>query len=264
MSGALESAIALFSNAVAESMEAEATVEELRFSVLLANALIDSGEFGRAEQILATVIRGAESAGDPLTSARVLWSQSRLHSLRDEPHLATRYARRALDILERTENESYVGMAYHLLAYAEIKAGNADEALDLLARGRALFGGELSPHEEAKFTLDEAHALVVAGRAREAARTGARALELLDALGPGDRGRAYVALAEVFRGVGDTDRARMLLGQAFELLQVHGARAALEAARPLADLLEEEGDTAGALSVLKRATDAGVGAPVRV
>jgi Flp pilus assembly protein TadD len=86
----------------------------------------------------------------------------------------------------------------------------------------------------------------------------------MDVISPGDRGIAYVTLAEVFRSVGDVERARMLLSQALELLLEYGSDRALEAARPLADMLEEDGDTAGALAVLKRATEAGVGAPVRV
>jgi hypothetical protein len=54
----------------------------------------------------------------------------------------------------------------------------------------------------------------------------------------------------------------MLLGQALDLLTDYGPKLALEAARPLSAMLEAEGDTAGALAVLKRATDAGVGAAV--
>ena len=47
----------------------------------------------------------------------------------------------------------------------------------------------------------------------------------------------------------------MLLEQALELLLDHGTKAALEAARPLAELFEAEGNTAAALAVLKRATE---------
>jgi hypothetical protein len=53
----------------------------------------------------------------------------------------------------------------------------------------------------------------------------------------------------------------MLLQQALELLRDYGPGPALEAGRRLADLLEQEGDTAGALQALKRATDASI-APV--
>ncbi|HEY0416680.1 MAG TPA: helix-turn-helix domain-containing protein [Gaiellaceae bacterium] len=264
ISGALESAIALFEGAVAEAAEVDAPLEELRFSVLLANALIDAADFGRAESALARVIRVAEETGDPLTRARVYWSQSRLHSMRHEPQLAGRYARRALEILERTENDAYVGMAYHLLAHSEVQAGHGEEALRLLARGRELLGPELSARDDARFSTEESRALILAGRSRDAARAAAHALELLDALGPGDRGLAYVALADVFRVVEDRDRAKMLLGQALDLLLAHGAVRALEAARPLAEILEDEGDTTGALSVLKRAAAAAAMPPVPV
>src|SRR5437763_5638129 len=88
MAGARESAIALFERGAEEAREAAAPVEELRFTVLLANALIDAGEFTRAEAALADVIRSTDAAGDPVALARVFWSQSRLHSMRHEPRLA--------------------------------------------------------------------------------------------------------------------------------------------------------------------------------
>ena len=261
MTGALETSIALFTRALDEAHAAEAPVEELRFSVLLANALIDAGDFGAAERVLASVIRMVEASSDPVASARVFWSQSRLHSMREEPQLASRYARRALDILERTENDAYVGMAYHLLAHAEVESGNGEEALQLLERGRALFGRDLGLRDDAKFSIEEARAFMALDRHRDAARAATRALELIDSVGPGDRGRAYVALAEVFRAVGDAERSKMLLEQALELLLDHGTKAVLEAARPLAALFEAEGNTAAALAVLKRATGSTV-APV--
>jgi tetratricopeptide (TPR) repeat protein len=254
MNGAIESSIALLRRAVAEATDARATVEQLRFAVLLANALIDASEFGQAESALAAAIGIAETAADPPTTARVLWSQSRLHSMRHEPQLAGRYARRALEILERTENDSYVGMAYHLLANAEIESGNAEEALELLQRGRELFGRDLGRRDDARFALEEARALVALGRHAEAARTAAGAVELFDAVSPGDRGYAYLTLGDVFVAAGDNARAKTLYEQALELLLEHCRRYVLDAGRRLADLLESEGDTTGALRVLKSAT----------
>ena len=256
MTGARESAIAIFEQAAAEARKAEARVEQLRFTVLLANAQIDAGDFTNAEAALAEVIRFADEAGDPVARARVFWSQSRLHSMRHESQLAGQYARRALEILERTENDAYVGMAYHLLAHAEVEAGNAGEALVLLERGRSLFGRDLRQADDARFSIEEARALMALGRNSEAAPKAARALELLDAVSPGDRGVAYVTLADVFLAAGDRDRPKMLLGQALELLSEHLKPMVLDAGRKLAALLEEDGDTAGALQVLKRAAEA--------
>jgi tetratricopeptide (TPR) repeat protein len=262
-SGLLESAIALFETALAEARAGDAPIEQLRFAVLLANALIDNGAFALAESVLADVIRVADAISDPVASARLFWSQSRLHSAQHEPQLASRYARRALEILARTENDAYVGMAYHLLAFTEIEAGNGENALELLERGRKLFGKDLGDKDEAKFSIEEARALVSLGRTRDAARAAARALGLIDSISAGDRGRAYVALADVFVAAGDLDRAEMLLGQGLELLIEHGRRFALDAGRRLADLLEQKGDAVGALGVLKRAA-AAASAPVSV
>ena len=174
IAGAMESSIALFERARAEAAEASAPLEQLRFAVLLANALIDVGAFGKAERALAEVIRIADGSTDPVTSARIFWSQSRLHSMRGEPALAGRYARRALAILERTENDAYVAMAYHLAAYAEIESGQFEEALLLLGRGRELFGDELGKRDDARFSIEEARG---SGRARTPRRGGAGRVE---------------------------------------------------------------------------------------
>jgi len=251
--GDLTPSVDLFERAVAEAVEAEAVLEELRFAVVLANVLIDRGDFGRAEVVLARVMRITDESGDPIALARLYWSQSRLHSRRDEPRLAGRYARRALEILERTENDAFVALAYHLLATTEVEAGNGEEALRLLEYGRELRGGELGPADEARFGALEARALLLAGRPADGAHAAARALGSLEGLGPGDRGLTLMTLAEVFGAAGDEPRARHLLEEALELLLVHRPRRSLEAARKLADLLEASGDTAGALAALKRA-----------
>jgi tetratricopeptide (TPR) repeat protein len=167
-----------------------------------------------------------------------------------------------LSILERTENNAYVGMAHHLAAYAEIESGNYEEALALLDRGRELFGDEMGKRDDARFSMEEARALVGLERYPDAARAASNALELLETMQPADRGRAYVTLSDVFLASGDGVRGRMLLEQGLDNLIEYGNRFALDAGRRLADLLEAEGDTAGALDALKRATEAAAAAPL--
>jgi tetratricopeptide (TPR) repeat protein len=254
--GALEEAIGLFARALDAAREAEAPLEQLRFGVLLANALIDHGTYRDAERTLAETLHVSTELRDPLAEARVLWSQSRLHVLRGKPELAARYAQRTLSILERTENRSYVGLAHHLLAYARIEAGEHEEALDLLETGRALVGDDLVPRLNALFSLEEARALVGAGRPPEAARAAARALALIESLDPQDRGRTLVSLGDVFAAAGDLERARELYEAGVELHAEQGKPYVQVAARKLAQLLEDEGDTAGALALLKRAMSA--------
>jgi tetratricopeptide (TPR) repeat protein len=254
--GALEAAVALLDRAAQEATEAGALVETVRFQVLLANALIDSGAVNRAEQVLAETIGSVESLRDPLAVARVYWTQGRLHTHHKDAAVGARYARRALEILERTEDERYIAMAYQFLAVAENTAGSPEEALRHLARGRSLFGVML-PREDAMFAIEETRALLALDRTQEAAKVASVALGKLQALEPGDQGRAYILLGEVFHRSGDRERAIELLELAVELLEEFGKPYVLDAASKLSDVLEEVGRSDQALAVLRRAVAAG-------
>jgi tetratricopeptide (TPR) repeat protein len=253
LAGALDAAIALLERAVAEAERSKAPVEILRFRVLLANALIDNVQFERAERMLAQAVAAADELHDPLAMARVFWSQSRLHTHHNNPQLGIRYARRAIEILERTENDAYVATAYHLLAYAEIEGGNPESALSKLARGRELFADSLTARDDAKFSLEESRALLALQRPKQAAQKAAHALENIEALDPLERGRSYMLLGDVFRASGDPNRAVELYELAIELLEESGRSYLLEAGSRLAELLEELGHPDRAFRVLKRA-----------
>jgi tetratricopeptide (TPR) repeat protein len=253
LSGALDTSIALLERALSEAEEAQAAVEILRFRILLANALIDNTQFARAEQMLADALTAAEDLHDPLAMARVYWSQSRFHTHHRNPRLGIRYARRAIEILERTENDAYVATAYHLLAYAQIEAGNADCGLKQLARGRELFADALTDRDDAKFSLEETRALLALGRRKPAAKKAAEALAKIEALDPLERGRAFMLLGDVFHANGDADRAVELYESAIKLLEESGRSYLIEAGRRLAEVLEELGRPADALAALKRA-----------
>jgi tetratricopeptide (TPR) repeat protein len=250
--GVLERSVAILEEAVEQARTASATVELLRFGVLLANALIDLSQFDRAQEPLIEAIRISDQSRDPLTHARVYWAQSRYHILNGEPQLAARYARRALGIFERTENDTFSAMAYHLLAYAEVEAGESASALEHLERGRELFAGTMTDVEDAKFAIEEARALLALRRLKDAARAASRALALMEALDPGDRGRSYVVLAGVFKANGEPERALELYELALELLEEHGRPYVVDAAAQLAQLLEDLGRPLDALQTLKR------------
>jgi tetratricopeptide (TPR) repeat protein len=256
LSGALDAAIALLERALAEAEDAKASVEILRFRILLANALIDNTQFHRAEQMLAGALSAAESVHDPLALARVYWSEARFHTHHRNPRLGIRYAKRAIEILERTENDAYVATAHHLLAYAQIEAGNAESALEELARGRELFADVLTDRDDAKFALEETRALLALGRRRQAATRAAEAVEKIDALDPLERGRAYMLLGDVFAGTSDKRRAIELYERAISLFEESGRAYLVEAGRRLAELHEEMDDPKAALAVLKRAVAA--------
>jgi tetratricopeptide (TPR) repeat protein len=251
--GRLEDAIALFERWLSAVRERRDDVEVVRFEILLANALIDAASFGRASELLADALVLSRECADPLTRARMFWSQSRLHALQKNSKLAARYARQALEILQSTELTTYTARAHQLLAYVELERGNADEALRLLRDGRELLGDSASELERMKFQLEEARALVETGDLESAGALAMETLSLLNAIDPQDAGRGYLVLAGVFKELGDLARARELYELAIDILEQHGLPYLVDAYSGLSDLLKHEGKTEEALEVLEKA-----------
>jgi tetratricopeptide (TPR) repeat protein len=252
-SGELESAIGLFERALAQATEAEDVVARGRFAVLLANALIDGGRFGRAEELLGQVLAELGEATDPAARARLYWSQSRLHAVKGNHDAAARYARRTLELLELTEDTRRLAHAHQLLAFVELERGRPAEALELLERGRGLLDEGAGPIEQAQFRLEEARALAALGET-DRARTEAMAVAgLLADVDPHDAGRSYALLASIFAELGERARAQELFELAAELLENQSNPYLPEVYEQLGRLLEREGRTDEALQYLKRA-----------
>jgi tetratricopeptide (TPR) repeat protein len=249
----LEPAIRLFRQSLERANRRKNSPESVRFGVLLANAYIDNNEFDEARDVLEQTVDKAENARDPVFRARIYWSLSRLHALQGEPADAARYARKALELLELTEHTTYAARAHQLLAHVELDRGNADEALVLLDRGLPLIVESSNQVDEALFHLERARALAQLGRAEEATALAHRSAEMLENASPGDAGRGYAIVAEIYADLGDRTRAIQTYGRAAELLQGSPSRYVLEVYAKLADLLEEEGRKDEALEVLKRA-----------
>src|SRR6266566_1838608 len=66
--------------------------DQVRFALLLANAYIDHGDYGRAHATLGEVLDLARKTVDPTLRASLYWSQSRLHLSQGEPDRAAEYA----------------------------------------------------------------------------------------------------------------------------------------------------------------------------
>ena len=252
MLGELESAIAVFERELQAAQERDDVMEVVRFSVLLANALIDSSNFGRAAELLGGVLARVADSSDPIMRARLWWSQSRLHDAKGESDLAAQYARRALDVLDATEHTQYAALAHQLLAHIEIDRGHASDALRLLEEGYPLLNARENKFERASFKLEEARALAQLGERERAIASALEVSSLLRETSPSDAGRAYLLSAEVFEQLGERERARELYELAIEEMPENG-RYRADAYTRLAGLLEAEGRTEEALALLKRA-----------
>jgi tetratricopeptide (TPR) repeat protein len=252
MRGEYEEAIAVLEHGLALVRERQDEQAEARFSVLLANVLIDGGSLPSARELLGKSIAKAEGATDPILQARLYWSQSRLHSAEENPEAAARYARMALAAIELTENVEYAAMAHHLLAHIELERGNPAEALELLERGHRLAVRMVGADAEGRFRVDKARALAALGREDEAVALALEAADVLREERPEQAGRAYAIAAGVFAGSGDSARALELYEQAVELAGNH-AEFVRDVYAKMAELMEREGRTEDALELLKRA-----------
>jgi tetratricopeptide (TPR) repeat protein len=134
--GDFASAIALYERQLDRAAARDDELAVMRFATLLTNVHADSGNYGRAQELLGRAITIADKATDPLDRARLWWSQSRLHALKGEGELATRYGRMALETLEACEHTRYAAVAYLLLAQVENDRANAPAAISLLDRGQ--------------------------------------------------------------------------------------------------------------------------------
>jgi len=253
MRGEWEQALAVLRSSFDEARERGDEQAQARFAVLLANALIDSGNLAAARDLLGTTLAQTQRSDDPIMQARLYWSQSRLHSAESNPDAAARYARLALAAIELTEHASYAARAHHLLAYVELERGNAEEALELLERGYPLAARAGGAEAQSLFRLEKARALMKLGRGDEAVSLALEVAGTLAESRPEQAGRAYAVAAEALAERGDRARAIELYELACELVPERENSFLLDLYSKLAELLEAEGRKDEALELLKRA-----------
>jgi tetratricopeptide (TPR) repeat protein len=255
MIGKPDEAVTVFRRCLEASERRQDTIEQLRFAVLLSNALIDEGDFSTAAEVLSSNVTKSESARDPLLRARVYWSQSRLYGMQNEHSQAMRYARRALEIVELAEDDYYTARAHEMLAHIELDRERPEEALELLDKAWPLLARTANPADKAAFRLEKARALAQLGRSEEAAALAMEIAPLLADAKPRQAGRSYALLGEIYASIGERERARELYELAIETLEPMPDRYLVETYSKLAELLETDGDADAALAVLKRAMD---------
>src|SRR5262245_49527909 len=254
MVGELESAIGVFERYRESAARRDDAFQTLQFSVLLAHALIDSGNLGRAEALLGAALGRGRGSESPSVRAQLYWSQSRLHAERGDPATGARFARSALEILRLTEDTYRIARAHQLLAHLELDRGNAQEALDLLEEGWPLLEASGNGLERAQYRLEEARALARLGRSEEAAVLAMQISGLIADAHPEDAARSYTVLAGVFDDLGDRGRARELYELAAELLEPRKPnRFLVDVYSRLADIAESEGHKEEAYGLMKKA-----------
>ena len=232
----------------------------IRFALLLANAYIDHGDYGRAHATLGEVLEAARKTADPMLRASLYWSQSRVHLSQGEADRAADYAQLALTTLRASEQTLEAARVLQVLAFIENDRGNPVAALELVDEGEPVVAAAGETADAAMFAVERARALSALGREEEAAALLLGIVPRLSAAAPKDAGRAYCAVADVLRKQGDVARALELYELAVEQAPVPSRHVAA-ALIAMAEIYEDRGETQKALDLLKQALAARSGSP---
>jgi tetratricopeptide (TPR) repeat protein len=252
--GDLERATVVFEACRLRFREDGDRINEVLFACLVGYAHTDRGRFAEAEHVLTATLAAGAGVDDPLVRARLCWAEARLRGERGQTEIAAERAQEALEILRTTDEQQWLGLTHELLASLYIDLGRAEEALALLREGWPLLINHATPLQAAHYRIEEARALAAVGERDGAAAVAMRVAAQLDGTHPGDAGRAYVLLGEIFADLGDVTRARQLYENGITLLKEQGpSRYLASAYKRLGELFETAYRTEDAVGVLARA-----------
>ena len=253
-----DKAVEVFERAL-EEVEQDAPEDlaaQIRFTTYLSYALTDLGDLERAQSVLDSALEQAESMTDAYSRVRLYWSLARLNDLQGRPAAALDYVRRAIALLDVTDDTLHLARAHLLCGSILMTQDRADEAGKHFDVAEQLFGTTPEPIDVANLYTDQAQRAVRLGNGDEAVR---RARAALDAVGddyPHEQGTALWALAEGLALTGDADAANDAFRQATTLLESQGHRRDyIEAYRAWGKFLRRVGREEEALEVLERAAD---------
>jgi transcriptional regulator with XRE-family HTH domain len=232
-------------------VEAEGT--RLRLATYLSYALTDLGEFERARAVLEDIDAGA--AVEPYAQVTMHWSLARLAYMEGQPRTALREIRRAIILLDNTEDSLELARAHLFAAEVHLWAQNVPEAERHLALAARL--EDLAADARDLGALHSCQALAHARRGETAQVRRLLELaheELEDA--PSEQGLVWLADALTRAARGDLDAAGRCFEQAVDALVASSMlREAVAVCREWAELLETAGRCAEAVGVERRLTE---------
>jgi tetratricopeptide (TPR) repeat protein len=229
---------------------------QVRFTTYLSYALTDLGDLERAEEVLRDALEEDDDATDAYSRVRLYWSAARLNEAQGRSAAALTYIRRAIALLDVTDDTLHLARAHLLCGSIMLKQGRVEEAGHHYELAEQLFGPSAEPDDLAGLYSDQSRRAVLLGEANEAVRLAEAAVAAAADEYRRERGEALRALAEAKGLKGDIDGADEAFGEATELLRAHGHRRDYtEAYRAWGKFLRRAGREEEALEVLERAAD---------
>jgi transcriptional regulator with XRE-family HTH domain len=255
--GEPQRAVDLFTTCLDEVRRAapDDTATQVRFATYLSYALTDLGDLKQAQSILDETLARASESSDAYTRVRLYWSLGRLSSLQDQPAAALDYVRRAIALLEVTEDTLHLARAHLLCGTIMLTHGKTEEAGSQFEIAERLFGPRPAPLDLGSLRTDQAKRAAELGQGTEAEGLAREAIAALGKEHPAEQGRAWAALARAL-ALQDKTEADETYRKAADLLQEHGHQVDLsDAWRAWAHYLRRIGRESDALNVLDRAAE---------
>jgi tetratricopeptide (TPR) repeat protein len=181
---------------------------------------------------------------------------ARLAHTEGRESVALANVRKAIALLEATEDTLNLARAHILAAYITLSRDDSEAAERHLDDAEMLLGANVTPQERFEITTQRARIAALRGNSAAAVELGRRAVELAGDESPVDRGLALSALADALGLSGDVAGATSAYAEAVDLLEHQGRwRHAATACRAWGRMLRDAGDESGALDVLDRAAE---------
>lgn len=235
--------------------DATATPAMVRYRIRLSYALSDAGDFKAAEELLHQTLRQDVVQDDRYMRIRVFWSLARLAEMEGRSKTALRYARRAIALLDETEDALQRARAHLLAAWIMNSNDDADGAAGQLERAEHIFIDGAPADDLALLKVEQARTAALRGNGAAAIALSSEAIETLRDQNEPVLGTAYWALAAGHALQGETRSADEAFAKSLDLLERNRRwREATEAARAWARALRTTGEPERALDVLERAT----------
>jgi tetratricopeptide (TPR) repeat protein len=235
------------------------TAARVRFSSYLSYALTDLGDLDGARRVVEEELQSSEDAADPYTRVRLYWSLGRIAHEQEKPLVALEQFRRAVALLEATEDSVHLARACLSCAAAILAAGDdVDEALRQIDQAERLLGARPEPGDLAVTRRLQSTCATRAGAFEEGARRAREAQEAA-ALLPNQLALATWALAESLAGLQDRAAAETFATATTQLSEHGTVREHAHALRAYGRYLRDAGRESEALDVLDSAAEVAAG-----
>jgi tetratricopeptide (TPR) repeat protein len=257
LSGRPQDAVNLYERCISDVEGAGGNVAlEARYATLLSYALSDLGDIARAEEVVGQALSRLDDTHDPYMRVRLYWSMARLAHAEGRASVALTNVRKAIALLQATDDTLHLARAHILAAGITLSRGDVVNAERHLDKAEQLLSTPAATEDIVEITIQRSRIATIRGEGESAVSLARRALELNRGNAPGDDGRALFALGEGLAQVGEHPGAEEAFQQAVEILeQQHQWREATSACRSWSKMLREQGREEQALDVLERATE---------